>query len=252
MKRLIACCTLLVALSSVSLAQDAAAPQGFLMFHQNKVAGLDVPRLNQLADSIMRPVLDAMVEEQIIMSWGILTHEWGDEWNWNWYLTTADHASFVSAWAEFSKRIMERFPDGVPEMMQYLQAHKDNQFLVRKAFGRPLAAGEAPPRFMMSNLAMVKEVDVPAIDKLFDTAMAPALNAMLAEGLIYGWGDLRHAWGDEWNIGWYISTKDHAAFVTAWESLLARVMKDHPEALMEAQKYALAHKDNLYHIQYAR
>ena len=55
---------------------------------------------------LQKNTVDAMVDEGTINAWGIVTHNWGDEWNWNWYMFTKDHATFVSAWNEFVSRIL--------------------------------------------------------------------------------------------------------------------------------------------------
>ena len=252
MKKIVACCVSLLLVSSISFAQDSGDTPGFLMFNQAIVPGNDMGTVNQLTDSLSRPILDAMVDEGLIYNWGILTHNWGDEWNWNWYMFTKDHASFVTAWNEFVRRMGEEHPEAMQEFLQYTQAHKDNMYSVRHFRGRQLAEGEEPPRFLMSNQSMINQADVGTINALMDSISVPILDAMLEEKLIYSWGDLRHGWGDEWNVSWYITTKDHASFVTAWGELIRRVSEAHPGAFQEMGQYVQAHKDNLYYIQYAR
>lgn len=232
--------------------QEAPDIPGFLMFNQNMVPGSDMGTVNQLADSLMRPILDAMVDEGVISNWGILTHSWGDEWNWNWYMFTKDHATFVSAWSEFVERASEANPGSLGQIYGHVTAHKDNTFSVRHFMGRELTEGEDPPRFMMLNQSRVEQKDIGSVNTLVDSLSAPILDAMVDEGLIYFWGAINHSWGDEWNINWYMGTKDHASFVTAWSEFVKRLGEQHPGAFAEFNKYIQAHKDNLYYIQYAK
>ena len=252
MKKRIAFFVSLFFASSIGFAQDAEDIPRFLMFNQSIVHGNDMATVNQLTDSLSRPILDAMVDEGLIYNWGILTHNWGDEWNWNWYMFTRDHASFVAAWDEFVRRLGEAHPGAFQEFAKYSRAHKDNTYIVRHFRGRQLAEGEEPARFIMSNQSMVNQADLGTINALMDSVSMPVLDAMLDEGLIDSWGDLRHAWGDEWNVIWYMSAKNHAAFVNAWNELIRRLSEAHPGAFREMGQYVQAHRDNLYYIQYAR
>ncbi len=236
-------------------AQDSLATAdvpGFLMFNQNMVPGPDMGTVNQLADSLMRPILDAMVDEGVIYNWGILTHRWGDEWNWNWYMFTKDHASFVSAWNQFVERASKANPGSLGQIFRHTTAHKDNTFGVRHFKSRELAEGEEPARFLMLNQSMVQQKDLGAVNALVDSVSVPILDAMVDEGLIYFWGAINHSWGDEWNVNWYMGTKDHGSFVTAWGEFLKRVGQKYPGVMAEFSKYIQAHKDNLYYIRYAK
>lgn len=128
--KLLVLCLFLTVPDTISAQETPDIPR-FLMFNQNMVPGTHVGTLNQLADSLMRPILDAMVDEGTIRNWGILTHNWGDEWNW--YMGARDHASFVTAWGAFVSRLSEAHPGAFAEMGQYIQAHKDNLYFIRYA-----------------------------------------------------------------------------------------------------------------------
>ncbi len=253
--RLLALLLLLIA-PMVLVAQDempeAPEPPGFLMFNQNQVPGGDMAALNQNVDSLMRPVLDAMVDEGIINNWGIVTHNWGDEWNWNWYMFTKDHATFVSAWSEFVNRLQAADSTAFAAIYRYVTEHKDNTYGVRHFKGRELMEDEAPPKFMMLNQHKVRPMDLGAANALTDSTFAMVLDAMVDDGTLYFWGQINHSWGDEWNYNYYIGAENHADFVSAWGEFVERLQTNHPDALGEFQKLSKSHKDNLYFIRYAK
>ncbi len=53
-------------------------------------------------------------------------------------------------------------------------------------------------------------------------------------------------------VNWYMGTRDHASFVTAWGEFVSRLGKQHPGAFAAFSQYIQAHKDNLYFIRYAK
>lgn len=115
------------------LAQDtekSVEPEFFVMSY-NKVQMGEVSKVNALFDSITVPILDELKSEGRLLGFGQLNHFWGDEWNVNVYYITEDHASFVSFWEEFTKRIGERYPGAFSKIASYFQAHKDNMYYIR-------------------------------------------------------------------------------------------------------------------------
>lgn len=105
---------------------------GFLVLSQNIVPMAEMQTVLQQGDSLAAPVLDELVDEGLLYGWGVLTHAWGDEYNYNIYYIAKDHASFVKAFDEFVKRMGERHPDSWRKVVQHLKAHKDNMYSIRK------------------------------------------------------------------------------------------------------------------------
>ena len=96
---------------------------------------------------------------------------------------------------------------------------------------------------------MVKMTDVSKINKMVDSVFAPILNALADEGKIFGWGQLNHNWGDEWNLNFYYLAKDMDSFYDFWEEYIKTVSEKHPDAFGSTVKYFQAHIDNIYSIQ---
>jgi hypothetical protein len=94
----------------------------------------------------------------------------------------------------------------------------------------------------------VKLSDIAAANKLINEKIAPILNGMVDEGILYGWGLFNHAWGDEWNINvWYV-VKDMDTFNTFWDEYIKRINDQQPDAWKELRGYIQEHKDNIYTI----
>lgn len=244
---------LAIAITLPAVAQDDGMPAkpGFLMFNQNIVAGTDLEKVNQIATEKIGPVLNALVDEGKLTSWGILTHNWGDEWNWNWYVFAENREAFHSAWGEMARRVQEADSETFTQLMGMIEEHKDNFYAVRNFRVAPPTDSGTPPRFLMLNQAIANGVHLARLNEISDTVMGPILDELLAEGLIAGWGDLAHAWGDEWNANWWMSTANHAAFVTAWNELVSRVQERAPETFEESAKLVRRHRDNLYYHAYS-
>jgi hypothetical protein len=130
-----------VALWAVSSAGGAQQPTaqsqpprpGVVVVSYNK-CGLDkVGRLDSLSALAFYPVLDEVVREGRLLSWGVLTHDWGDEWNFVVYYTATNVNAFHSAWGEIVRRVRERRPNFMADFAPYCTEHKDNIYGVLRA-----------------------------------------------------------------------------------------------------------------------
>ena len=75
----------------------------------------------------------------------------------------------------------------------------------------------------------------------------PIAQEMVDDGSLFGWGMLTHAWGDEWNVVFYMHTPDGMSFTDAAEELGNR----QDEAFGEESgarflENCSGHKDNVY------
>lgn len=116
------------------LAQEAAAQEEevprFMAVLQYKVPYTTMARMGEMFD-MTAPVWDEVMAEGKIAGWGVLTHMWGDEWNYLFWVLAMDHASFVTAWDEATDRAAERFPDAMAEWRELFTEHRDNFYYVR-------------------------------------------------------------------------------------------------------------------------
>ena len=64
-----------------------------------------------LTDSIYVPIAQQMVEEGIMLAYGLLIHDYGDGWNVAWYTMAGDRQSMFVAREELTRRQEEQYPD---------------------------------------------------------------------------------------------------------------------------------------------
>jgi hypothetical protein len=122
-------------LSENNIAQNNEQPLLIVSF--NMVPMADVGKVNQMADSIFKPILKELVDEGFIYSFGFFSHSWGDEWNSNTWYTAKDMATFDKFWDEYVSRIGKRHPGAWASVVKYFQAHKDNIYSIRYQYPEP-------------------------------------------------------------------------------------------------------------------
>jgi hypothetical protein len=229
---------------------EEAGPPSFLMFNQSQIPGEQVSAYNHLVDSLMRPVMNALVDEGLVATWGYLNHAWGDEWNWAWFMYTKDHAAFLKAWSEVVKRVADADSTSWSQLTKPVKRHRDNLYHLRHLKSRESVEGEDPARFVMLNHHIVEMSDLAAANALVDSTTAVVLDQMVDDGIIHYWGQANHSWGDEWNLNFYFSSDSHADFVSDWAEFVKRMSEQFPDTYNEWAKLSKAHKDNLYSIIY--
>jgi hypothetical protein len=122
-------------LSGNSFAQSDEQPLLIVSF--NMVAMSDVGTVNKMGDSLFVPILKELVDEGMLYSFGSFNHNWGDEWNVNYWYTAKDMASFDLFWDEYVSRVSERHPDAWGKIVNHFQAHKDNIYTIRNQYPAP-------------------------------------------------------------------------------------------------------------------
>ena len=122
-------------LAGTSFAQDNDQP--LLIVSSNMVHMGEVGTVNQMGDSIFVPILEELVDEGFIYSFGSFNHTWGDEWNVHYWYTAKDMGTFDKFWAEYVKRVGERHPGAWGKMVKHFQAHKDNIYTIRNQYPAP-------------------------------------------------------------------------------------------------------------------
>lgn len=113
-------------------ARGQPAQPGVVVVSYNKCA-LDAPaRLDSLNALAFYPVLDELVRDGRLMGWGVLTHAWGDEWNYVIYYTAASTVAFHGAWDELVRRVRQRRPNFMADFTPACTEHKDNIYSVSR------------------------------------------------------------------------------------------------------------------------
>jgi hypothetical protein len=113
--------------------------------------------------------------------------------------------------------------------------------------GNISAQSENP--MLIVSFQKIKMADMQKANNLISEKIAPVINGLVDEGMLEGWGQFNHAWGDEWNMNvWYVA-KDMDSFNKFFDEYLDRLNKQQPEAWTELRGYIQEHKDNIYSIE---
>jgi hypothetical protein len=104
------------------------------------------------------------------------------------------------------------------------------------------------PTVLVFSQNQAKLSDIGKINQMIDSVFSPILNKLVDEGKLSGWGQLNHAWGDEWNLNLWYSAKDLNTFNAAWDEYIKTVSEKHPGAIGQVVTLFQAHKDNIYSI----
>jgi hypothetical protein len=116
-------------------AQSEDQPLLVVSFQKIKMA--DVGTVNKMINEKFAPILNGLVDEKMLLGWGLFNHTWGDEWNVNVWYTVKDMAAFDKFWEEYMKRLSEKQPDAWKEMRGYIQEHKDNIYTIMNQYPVP-------------------------------------------------------------------------------------------------------------------
>ncbi len=110
MRCLIVLAALALASPSWSAAQQIVGA-GTMHLSRAKCQWGMLDEISQLTDSIYLPIAQQMVEEGLMLAWGLLEHDYGDGWNIVWYTIASDRQAMFSAREELTTRVEEQFPD---------------------------------------------------------------------------------------------------------------------------------------------
>jgi len=76
----------------------------------------------------------------------------------------------------------------------------------------------------------------------------PILDELVDEKFIRAWYDLRHAWGDEWNVSVITVADNQRHWLDFWSEYLRRVREKHPTYWSDFLGLCTIHKDNMYSV----
>lgn len=100
----------------------------FFMMNQHACPGEGFAGMMEITETKTGPIMSELREEGMIQDWGLLTHAWGDEYNFNFYMIAESHGAWLAAWQEMMRRMNERHEGWVDEVSNYCTFHKDNLY----------------------------------------------------------------------------------------------------------------------------
>lgn len=124
---------LLSALLPVPLVAQQPAPQrNTVVVSSWKCAWNRLDRVAKISDSLAKPIAQELVNEGRLINFGMLVHDWADEWNVVFYYTARDKPTFFAAWQEFLSRFSQRHPNA-PPLTDFCADHRDNIYAAQFA-----------------------------------------------------------------------------------------------------------------------
>ncbi len=118
-------------------AQEAENPLLVVSFQKVKFG--EMQNVTKMFNDKMSPILNSLVDDQYISSWGLFNHTWGDEWNLNVWYVMKDMASIEVFFNEYMKRLNEQQPDAWKELRGHIMEHKDNIYTIMNQYPMPPA-----------------------------------------------------------------------------------------------------------------
>lgn len=101
--------------------------------------------------------------------------------------------------------------------------------------------------FLVHQLQVCPYNDMEEVNQL-NALLKPIFDELVEEEMIRAWYDLRHAWGDEWNVSLVTVAESHRAWLDYWSEFLRRVNDRHPTLFDELFTFCTIHKDNMYSV----
>lgn len=117
--------------------------------------------------------------------------------------------------------------------------------------GAVAAQAERHTGFMVHQLNVCPQQNMAELNRL-TAAAVPILEKLQEEGMIRAWYDIRHAWGDEWNVGFVTVAESHRAWLDYWNEFVSRMNKSDPDWFSRVTGLCTMHKDNFYSIRDSR
>jgi hypothetical protein len=97
-----------------------------VVLSQNKCQSNKISELIKMMEENGAPILNDLVAQGKLLNWGVLTHAWGDEHNWNVFYVAESHTKFLEAWNEFITRVVENDPEAADKIGEICWEHKDS------------------------------------------------------------------------------------------------------------------------------
>src|SRR3970040_3055799 len=82
-----------------AFAQESEQPLLVVSFQKVKMG--EVQNATKTVNEKFAPILNGLVDEGMLESWGLFNHTWGDEWNMNVWYVAKDMMAFEIFWYEY-------------------------------------------------------------------------------------------------------------------------------------------------------
>jgi len=186
------------------------------------------------------PIAQELVNEGMILEYGLMAHMYGDEWNLVTVVIADDVAAVIAANAELSSRLNDLYPDD-DTYITNCPRHRDVFYQgIGATDGGTRSDGDAIHisywECDFTRLGEIAEQDREAID---------VYQGLVDEGMLNFRASAAHTWGNEWNYIRVTTADDLPAVLAGLAEAGDRLteLSKHTVALGPA---CTAHKDNFY------
>jgi len=97
----------------------------------------NVPKLTEYNNANLVPVLDRLVRDGKLDSYGFLRHLWGDEWNVGTFYHARNTAAFFAAYDELVLQVRQKDPNYPQSVQPLCTEHKDSIYLLARVVPSP-------------------------------------------------------------------------------------------------------------------
>ena len=129
---------LILLISSTLMAQTVT-----VVVSQNKCKMNRLEELQQMVENNGKAILNDLVEQGKLYDWGVMTHSWGDEYNWVVFYVAESEAKFLEAWEEFITKSRENDPEFAEKLWEICWEHKDSMYTQTMGYTLDKMAAEA-------------------------------------------------------------------------------------------------------------
>jgi hypothetical protein len=136
-----------------------------VVYSQNKCHWDRLGDLNKMMTDDGAPVLNQLVEDGKLLSWGVLQHSWGDEWNWNMYYVAKDVPTFLDAFSSYISGLGERNAESLESFWDMCYEHKDAIYHEPVGYG---STGSGPKVKSMTMFNLPDGVTAEALSESID------------------------------------------------------------------------------------
>ena len=205
--------------------------------------------LESRADSIMRrdaPILDGLVEDGTILSWGWMSHHTGGDWRRIRYHQAASPEAAMAALEVMGEAIAAVHGDDDPAagvMAEACPRHDDYLWQVEAG-----NAGKERGKvgFSVYHFCDINRED--RADEIVTEHIAPILDKMVEDGKLTSWGWQSHVIGGRARRLQTMSAVDMGALLSARQEAIATIYEEDDEAGTEFSEICGPHVDYVWNI----
>ena len=237
-------CSLALALAPISIQAQEDGPPTIMM----SAAQCDRNTLDDVLDNARErglPIWQELVNEDMIISSGIVRHWWGDEWNLVNVMLAADEAAVIAANDEFSSRYDDLYPD---DNMYITNCPKHRDVFYRAIVGTEGDSDDEDNGDGDAIAISYYECDFTRIGDIAeeDQEGIDVFQGLVDEGMLTFHASAVHTWGNEWNYIAISGADDIPALLAGLAEANSRFEEAYPDEESVIAEACTAHKDNIY------